>query len=209
MRSVVLRRHSFRAPGEAHLSPEGVARAERVGRRSGTFDRVVTSPKPRAQETARAMGFDVDALLDDLGELPEPIGRFLDREGPTTFEAHVGWTQTVQEVGEAARRLAARWATELGRVPDGGRLLMISHAGLIELGAAGAAPGPAVAWGRPLAPLEGVRLAREGDRWTRAEVLRLGDSPGSADGGADPGGHLGRGSGRVDRSKDSPGAIVL
>ena len=97
MRSLVVRRHSLRSPGGVHLSPEGVHQARRVGRFSGNFDRVVTSPKPRARETAEAMGFPVDAELELLGSLPEPLGgsstarvRVRSRN---TYAGSRGWTR--------------------------------------------------------------------------------------------------------------------
>ncbi len=198
MRSLVVRRHSLRSPGGVHLSPEGVHQARRVGRFSGNFDRVVTSPKPRARETAEAMGFPVDAELELLGSLPEPLGRFLDRESPGSFEEYVRWISRVDEVRAGSEALGSAWAEELNHVPDGGRLLMISHAGLIELGGAGAVPDFAIRWGRTLAPLEGFRLDREGDRWIQGEIFRWDGGPRSADGGPDPRSHLGRGAGRVD-----------
>ena len=173
MRSLVHRRHSLRSPGDVHLSEEGVALAREVGRRSGPFDRVLTSPKARAVETAESMGFAVDAELEDLESLPDPVGRFLERESPSSFGDYVRWASTVHEVRAAAEGLAARWAAELDRVPEGRSVLMISHAGVIELGAAGALPETAVRWGPPLGPLEGIRLDRERGRWVRGEVLRL------------------------------------
>ena len=173
MRSLVHRRHSVRSPGDLHLSPHGVALARRVGAGSGQFDRVVTSPKPRAVETARAMGFAVDAEWEELGSVPDPVARFLERESPSTFGEYVRWATTVHEVRAAAEALASRWARELDRLPDGGRVLMVSHAGIIELGAAGALPDEAAGWGPTLAPLEGIRLDRDRGRWVQGTVLRV------------------------------------
>src|SRR5271155_1132493 len=198
MRSLVVRRHSLRSAGEVHLSPEGVEQARQVGRTSGSFDRVVTSPKPRARETAEAMGFTVDAELELLGSLPDPLGRFLDRESPGSFDEYVRWIARVEEVRDGSEALASAWAEELNRVPEGGRLLMISHAGLIELGAVGAVPQIAAAWGRTHAPLEGVRLGREEDRWAHGETLRRGDRAPLVHGGPDPGSDHRRSPSRVD-----------
>jgi broad specificity phosphatase PhoE len=209
MRSLVVRRHSLRSQGDEHLSAAGVALARQVGGRSGTFHRVVTSPKARALETAVAMGFTVDATRDELGSLPESVGRFLDREAPVTFEEYVRWVGQASELRQAAEVLASCWSEELARVPDGGRLLMISHAGLIELGTVGAAPGPVSAWGRALAPLDGVRLDAEGSRWIGATLLRAEGGTGSADGGSDPGPDGGGSAGRIDRAEDPLGPIVL
>lgn len=172
MRSLVHRRHSLRQPTDVHLSPEGVELARRIGARSGRFDRVITSPKARATETALAMGFPVDEQWEELGALPDPVGRFLDRESPGTFGEYVRWVVAVHELRAAAVAIADRWGAALDRTPEGGRLLMVSHAGIIELGAAGALPDEAVHWGATLAPLEGVRLERDRGRWVRGAVLR-------------------------------------
>jgi broad specificity phosphatase PhoE len=172
MRSLVHRRHSLRSHGDVHLSPEGVELARRVGRTSGRFDRVITSTKPRAVETAQAMGYAVDAEWAELESIPDPVGRFLDREAPSTFAEYVQWATTVHEVRAAAEAFARRWAEELDRVPDSGRLLLISHASIIELGAAGAVPDQAVHWGANLAPLDGIQLDRSHGQWVRGEVLR-------------------------------------
>jgi hypothetical protein len=50
---------------------------------------------------------------------------------------------------------------------------MISHAGVIEFGAAAALPGLARTWGAPLGYLEGVRLTWDGHRWADGEILRV------------------------------------
>jgi broad specificity phosphatase PhoE len=173
MRSLVHRRHSQRQPTDVHLSADGIQLARRVGRRSGHFDRVFTSPKPRAVETAAAMGYKVDGQWEQLGQLPDIVARFLDRESPSTFGDYVRWATTVHEIRGAADALAAQWGEALDQVPDGGRILLISHAGVIELGAAGALPEVAVGWGPVLAPLEGIRLDRDRGRWVYGEVLRV------------------------------------
>ncbi|MGO8949099.1 MAG: hypothetical protein ACLQUY_15920 [Ktedonobacterales bacterium] len=45
--------------------------ARRIGETVGPCDLVLTSPSPRAIETALAMGYAVDACSDVLGEMPE------------------------------------------------------------------------------------------------------------------------------------------
>jgi broad specificity phosphatase PhoE len=172
MRTLVLRRHSLREPGAPHLSAEGRTLATEVGAQSGPFARVLTSPLPRAGETARAMGFRVDGEWPELGRLSEPVGRFLERESPGTFGEYVRWVVSVHEVRAAAETLATRIGAEVDRLPDGSSLLMISHGGIIELATAGALPDLAQSWGPSLAPLEGVRWEREGGRWVRGEPLR-------------------------------------
>jgi hypothetical protein len=71
MRWLEVRRHSHTKKGTAggrgsHLSAQGVALARLVGGSLGPFAYVVTSASPRAVETAVAMGF----AVDDMVELP-------------------------------------------------------------------------------------------------------------------------------------------
>ncbi len=159
--------------GGLHLSPRGVSLAREVGRASGRFDRVVTSPKPRAVETARAMGYEVDAELSELEEVPEEVAHRLDERSPTSFAEYAELVRSSREAATYAAHLARTWLAELERVPDGGRLLLISHSGIIELGTAGAVGAAVEEWGPGLGFLEGVQLERLRGRWGRAEVLRV------------------------------------
>ena len=64
---VEIRRHSARHHDEwGHLTQAGVELAQRVGATMGRFDLVVSSPLPRAAETAIAMGYGVDREIEDL-----------------------------------------------------------------------------------------------------------------------------------------------
>jgi broad specificity phosphatase PhoE len=167
------RRHSRRSPGGVHLTREGVALARRVGEGLGPFDRVVTSPSPRAIETAVAMGYAVDAELRGLLAVPDAVDRDLAAHPPTSFSGYLDATLGSGATRAFAERQEALWRSELLRLPDGGRLLAISHGGVIEFGTAIAAPEAARGFGSPLGYVEGVRLQLEGDRWTSAEVLRV------------------------------------
>jgi hypothetical protein len=69
MRTIEIRRHSYTKQGEAqghgsHLSADGVRLAREVGAQIGPFAYVAASVVPRTVETAIAMGFAVDDLLD-------------------------------------------------------------------------------------------------------------------------------------------------
>jgi broad specificity phosphatase PhoE len=172
MRILEHRRHSRRDPDSPHLNPAGIALARQLGPGLGSFDRVVTSPKPRAVETAQALGRSVDAELPELGTMPREVGLVHDRAGLRSFGDYARALEQHATLRDFAAAQAALYVRELERVPDGGRLLLISHGGLIELGAVAAYPA-ARAWGGPLGYLEGVRLMRDGPRWGRGEVLRV------------------------------------
>ena len=82
------------------------------------------------------------------------------------------WQKALAGHAYATRQLSV-WGDALSTVPEGGRVLMISHAGVIEFGAAAAVPDAARGWGGPLGYLEGVRLGWKDGRWMRADVLRV------------------------------------
>jgi len=174
MRVLEHRRHSRRETGGVHLSREGRALARRVAGTVGPFDRVVTSPKPRAIETAEALGFTVDATLDELAEMPDDVGLSDEALGNRSFVDYVRAVERSEEVAAYARRQAEVMRAQLARAPDpDGRLLLVSHGGIIELGAAAARPEDARAWGESLGYLEGVRLYWDRGKWVRGEVLRV------------------------------------
>jgi broad specificity phosphatase PhoE len=174
MRLLEHRRHSLRDPTSPHLSADGVALAHRVASTLGPFDRVVTSPKPRAVETALAMGFAVDAEVEELGTLPDDLGNLVDAFKPRSFADYAALVGRNPAMARYARGQETFWGHELEALPEGGRLLLVSHGGVIESGAVVAAPTSAEAWGPTLGPLEGVRLYRDQGRWVRAEVVRVG-----------------------------------
>ncbi|MGA8542680.1 MAG: histidine phosphatase family protein [Thermoplasmata archaeon] len=163
----------MRDPSGVHLNAAGRALARRVAAGLPRFDRVVTSPRPRAVESAEALGLSVDAELPSLAEMPDDAAIPLDGLHPRTFEDYVELVERSPAVGAYARGQSERWRVELERVPDGGLLLLISHGGVIEFGAASALPRRARSWGPPLGYLEGVRLAWDGRRWASGEVLRV------------------------------------
>jgi len=176
MRVVEHRRHSRRESGDVHLSRAGRALARRVAATIGPFDRVVTSPKHRAVETAEALGFAVDATLPELAEMPDDVGLSDDVLGDRSFADYVRAVERSEAVAEYAHRQAELMRQQLARLTDpDGRLLMVSHGGVIELGAAAARPEEARDWGGPLGHLEGVRLYLDRGKWVRGEVLRVPD----------------------------------
>ena len=173
MRVLEHRRHSHREPSSVHLSRDGVALAHRLAATIGRFDRVVTSPKPRAVESAEALGFAVDATLPELGKMPDDAGIPLDQLNPRSFADYVRGTRRSATMAAYARSQAALMRRELEQVPEEGRLLLVSHGGVIEFGAAAARPVDARSFGPPLGHLEGVRLYLDAGEWVRGEVLRV------------------------------------
>lgn len=203
MRTLENRRHSRRDPGGVHLNSSGQALARSVAGTLLPFDRVVTSSRPRAVETAVAMGCTVDAELEAIADLGDEIGAQIERLDPRTFADYLDLIEQSEPVAECAARQSDLWRTELERVPEGGRLLMISHGAIIELGAAAARGDEVRAWGPAVGYLEGVRLTWDGRRWSSGEVLRVPARPASrsAERRAHAGGDLRGAPGRVDRTQ--------
>ena len=145
MRVLDVRRHTMRRKPGQHLSQDGIALVRLVGRESGPFDYVATSDTPRAVETAIAMGFEVNETLTSLGKLsdgglneigwPSPFARFAE------FVAHKGnAARSATEMAQVCKDIASK-------VSEGGRALIITHGGFVELGVFGVAPGEDVAGG--------------------------------------------------------------
>jgi len=166
------RRHSLRRPGDPHLSPEGLARARALASTVGPFDRVVSSTATRSVETARALAGRVDETLDELRQVPDAVNERLERRPLTSFREFAHQIEEEAVVAAFARAQSTLWRRLLLGVPDGGRLLLVSHAAVIELGAIGALPSEAGTWGPAVAPLEGVQLVLKDGRWAEGRALR-------------------------------------
>jgi broad specificity phosphatase PhoE len=175
MRTLEHRRHSRRDPSGIHLNAPGRSLARSIGAGLPPFDRVVTSPRPRAIETAEAMGRTVDVTLAGLAEMPEDVGVPVALTRPRTFSEYADLVRQSTVAATYAASQADLWRVELERVPDGGTLLMVSHGGIIELGAVGAVPRTAPSWGPALGYMEGVRLHWDGRKWSSGQVLRVPD----------------------------------
>jgi broad specificity phosphatase PhoE len=147
-----IRRHAERTNRvneQSALSPAGRAMAESLAKRAPTFALVLSSPLPRAKETAQLIAGRLDGV--EAGFLPEMGGVIGDRifgEMRTLSD----WAEVLRE-REDARKFAteqlATWARVAMRVGDKDRVLAISHGGIIEL--------PALTLAERLrAPLEGA-----------------------------------------------------
>jgi broad specificity phosphatase PhoE len=159
-------------PGQ-HLSQSGVTLARQVGASLGPFDRVITSPVPRAYETAIAMGFAVDVQVETLGRMDEAVTQQVDWDA-----GFAGFAAQMQRVGSPAAAFIATqsafWQSVIADLPDGGRVLMISHGGIVEAGAVGCLPNADhQVWGEALDYCEGVRLAFDGERFVACQLRRI------------------------------------
>ena len=180
MRWLEVRRHSLRkAGGGSQLSQAGVDLARRVGMTTGPFEIVATSVSPCARETALAMCFAVDEELIPVVSEDAPFAEMeanrWDR-APQPFVALAEIARAACPSHAFGVALVTLWRDLAMRLPDGGSALVIGHSGQIELALVVCLPdADHGAWGGPFAPLEGARLAFDGDppRFTACEILRV------------------------------------
>src|SRR5213596_320345 len=147
-----IRRHAQRTDRgseQSSLAPAGRAMAEALAKRAPKYVLVLSSPLPRAKETAQTIAGRLDGT--EPGFLPEMGGVIGDRifgEMRTLAD----WAEVLRE-REDARKFAteqlATWARVAMRVGEKDRVLAISHGGIIEL--------PAITLAQRLrTPLEGA-----------------------------------------------------
>lgn len=174
MRILEVRRHTMRAKPGQHLTQAGVDLARRVGSQIGPFQRVVSTVIPRAIETAIAMGFAVDEIIEDRDLILLNEGVEDEVEWDSGFAAFVDAAQRGGATARYVQKQAAFWRAIVEAVPEGGAALLISHGGVVEAGAVGCLPGVDFrAWGGFCDYCEGVRLTYENGRFTSGEVLRI------------------------------------
>jgi len=131
-----IRRHAERADvknDESSLSPAGRALAQAISKRASPYTLVISSPLPRAKETAQLIAGRLDGT--EPGLLPEMGGVIGDRIFGE-MRALADWAEVLRE-REDARTFAveqlATWARIASRVGDKDRVLAVSHGGIIEL----------------------------------------------------------------------------
>lgn len=166
-----VRRHTMRSKPGQHLSQDGISLARYVGGSTGPFSIVVSSEIPRAIETAIAMGFATDYQIEDLGILPEEV--FSAVAWPNAFGNMSKIVNEDETCQRFARKQANRWRAVLGQISDDQAALIVTHGGVIELGAIGFAPdADHAAWGDAVGYCEGFRFTLNGPR-IDCEVLRV------------------------------------
>jgi broad specificity phosphatase PhoE len=172
MKTLEIRRHSLRARMAQDLSEEGIALANLVGQAMGEFDRVVTSPLPRAVQTAEAMGYTVD----ETAELLSTTGDSVDLEcpWPASFGEYAAASRQNGPTTRYTQRLANFYVKLAGSLPEGGAALVVNHGGVVELSAVACFPSADfAALGDYIDYCEGVRLTWENGKFTSVQVLRV------------------------------------
>jgi len=142
VKTAVILRHAERqdrSDNASHLSQAGIEQARSVGTRFNRFDLVVTSPLPRAIETAIAMGFAVDITSPGIQEHSEQIMR--DVQWDAGFAAWATAYQSKASVIAYVDHVTSLLKGWLDKVPDDGALLVVTHGGIVEALATGLSPG--------------------------------------------------------------------
>lgn len=172
MKFIEHRRHSIRTIPYPHLNQQGVDLAREVGNDLGPFTLVITSSKPRAFETAIAMGFAVDQTLKELSGIS------------STVDLEIAWDAGFQKFAEiyeynGATSLWAKGLTKIflkivKKLPENGSALIISHGGIVEGSTIGTYPDFDYSnWNRSVQYCEGVLLSFENDKCISAKYLEL------------------------------------
>lgn len=170
MRTIQFRRHTMRRKPNEHLSQQGVELAQLIGQTMGPFDQVITSPRPRAAQTAIAMGYGITSTIEILSQMPPNVYQELGWPNPFSRVATV-----VKQKGPSAdfANILSKNLTEIAQsLPPNGTALVISHGGLIELAAIGCLPmQDHDVWGGAIAYCEGVQLTFD-TAFIDCEILR-------------------------------------
>lgn len=152
-----------------------------IGETVGPCALVLTSPSPRAIETALAMGYAVDECLNALGEMPEAFVQEIGHHERWAWEEPFQvFAQVFARGGATAQvghHIQAAWRTAAEALPDLGEGLLITHGRLLEVGAVACLPTAQVAtFGRPFGHCEGIQLGYEAGHFHLLHLLRLASS---------------------------------
>jgi hypothetical protein len=172
MKVLEIRRHSIRAKPGQNLSQQGVTLARLVGEEMGRFDHVVTSPLPRAFQTAIAMGFAVDETVELLGSFGDDV--MLECPWPARFSEYSAPARSNGATTRYVNKLASFYHKLVASLPEGGTALVVNHGGIVELSTVSCLPEANLdPLGDYVECCEGVRVFWENGVFTSAEILRV------------------------------------
>jgi len=170
-----IRRHAQRQntnDQQSALSTAGIAMCEKLAKTAPKYALVVSSPLPRAKETAQRIAGRLDAvepgLLPDLGGQAAQL--FGEMRTLVDWERLMGRDETARKFAEEQLPV---WSRLASRVKESDRVLAVSHGGIVDLPAIAlmktlrmAVAEPSFGYG------EGVRVTYKEGRATALEVLR-------------------------------------
>lgn len=171
-RLIEIRRHAERTKPGQNLSRTGIDRARVAGASGPPFARVVTSPSPRAVQTAVAMGYPVDVEESVLQSFGSATAALIDWDaGFASWQRGVGGSPGIAAF---VTLQAAVWRQVVTGILPGQAALVLTHGGMIEAGVMAAAPAHDwLAAGEALDHVEGVRLWFADERCVSASLLRF------------------------------------
>jgi broad specificity phosphatase PhoE len=172
MKTLEIRRHSLRNRALPDLSEEGIMLANLIGLEMGKFNRVLSSPLPRAVQTAEAMGY----VVDETAELLSTMGDAVELEcpWPASFDEYAAASRQNGPTTRYAQRLADFYAKLVESLPEGGAALVVNHGGVVELSAIACLPtADFAALGDYIDYCEGVRLTWDNGKFINLQVLRV------------------------------------
>lgn len=172
MKTLEIRRHSLRNRALPDLSEQGVMLANLIGLEMGQFDRVLSSPLPRAVQTAEAMGYAVDETAELLSTMGDAVE--LECPWPASFDEYAAASRQNGPTTRYTQRLADFYAKLLDSLPEGGAALVVNHGGVVELSAIACLPtADFAALGDYIEYCEGVRLTWDNGKFINLQVLRV------------------------------------
>lgn len=179
MRTLEVRRHSLTKKGTAReagslLSSDGVSKARELGAELPAFSYVVTGPDRRHVETAIAMGYAVDALVDwPSGYVPGIVEHHDQWRWEHPFERYAELIETHGALRDVAEAHLGHWLNALTKVGQTETALVISSGGSIEPALVAACPDVDHAgWGTALHQLQGATLVFDGNRCVDVTIRR-------------------------------------
>ena len=170
MKTIELRRHGLTKHGDgrgrgSHLSQKGVDCSRPLRAVIGPFDAVFASVVPRTLETAIAMGFAVNDVIDGDHGLWEAsqteVPSHSQREWPGGFSGYRAFVDHDGPLARFAFYYANLWRAVADSLPPKRSALVIGHGGLLEPALVVCLAIYDTTWGPPSGHLEGARLQRE------------------------------------------------
>jgi broad specificity phosphatase PhoE len=172
LKTIEIRRHSLRNRAQPDLSEEGIMLANLTGQLMGQFHRVITSPLPRAVQTAEAMGYSVDETVEVLASTGDAVE--LECPWPASFDEYATASRQNGPTTRYAQRLADFYTRLAESLPEGGAALVVNHGGVVELSAIACLPtADFTVMGDYIDYCEGVRLTWDDGKFVDLQVLRV------------------------------------
>ncbi len=171
-RTLEIRRHAKRNAPLANLTNEGIARAKQASACNRAYAHVVTSPIPRAIQTAVAMGHGVGEEDWTLGSMGALVSESIIFDASFASIQHA--IRSNRAAGLYAELQALQLRHHLTQVEPGESVLVVSHGGIAEAGIIGLLPDVDLSrFGPSLDYCEGARLEFVDDRCTHIQILRF------------------------------------